>query len=69
MRSFGGFAIESTVLKEAKALSEALDKDDLPHEKVGHVLPQPCVFLMVSVVSAAACSRPDVLRNASCMCA
>ena len=34
VRSFGGFAIESTVLDEAKALSEALYKDDLPHEKV-----------------------------------
>ena len=54
VRSFGGFAIESTVLKEAKALSEALDKDDLPHEKVGYVLAQPCLFLMVSMVSVAA---------------
>ena len=68
VRSFGSFAIESTVLNEAKALSEALDKDDLPHEKVGFVLAQPCAFLMVSMVPAAACSCPDVLHSASCMC-
>ena len=69
MRSFGGFAIESTVLDEARALSEALYNDDLPHEKVGLVLAQPCVFLLVSMVPAAACSCPDVLHCAGCMCA
>eukprot|EP00891_Asterochloris_glomerata_P004634 jgi/Astpho2/4634/Aster-00206 len=37
VRSFGGFAIESTVLKEAKALSEALHQDNVPHEKTEFV--------------------------------
>ena len=54
VRSFGGFAIESTMLKEAKALSEALHQDNVPHEKVGFVWPS---------------LELDVLHSASCTCA